>query len=135
MTQQLDPAVPADVWEQTGPVGGADDRGQLPGKAVPVVPFGIAQVREAPVLRHIIGKIGGSNNDVIRLVGYQPQRRWLIITATIQYMVCDSKVNADQSVGMTVTTDQPWSMWSAGEVWIRFAGSGDVGFIAGMDEG
>lgn len=131
----IDPAVPVDVWEQNVSIGGTDAAGALPKAAVPTAAVGVAQVREAPVLRHIIGKLSGVNNDVVRLAGYQPQRRWVIITATIQYMVCDSKHNADVSVGMTVTTDQPWSLWSSAEIWLRFQGNGDVGYVLGMDEG
>jgi len=132
----IDPTVPAEVWEQEGSIGGADLNGRLPGVAIPVIVQGVAVVRDAPTLRSTFGGVAGVPGDSVQLVGYSPKRRSLQIVSSAPYRLCGSAGEAGQAGnGCLITTDAPISVPPAAAVWVRFEGTGFVGFIAGMDEG
>lgn len=130
-----DVRVPDEVWNQDVPTGGADDAGNMPAAAVAVVPVGIVTVRDLAPLRATAGTYELASGSTVRLVGRSPQRRRLLVTSSTQYMLCADENTAQAAMGMTVTTDQPVELRTAGEVWLRAQGNGLFGFWAEYDEG
>lgn len=130
-----DVKVPDAVWNQDMPTGGADELGRIPGAAVAVVPVGVVTVRDVAALRATAGTYTLTINQTVRLVGRSPQRRRLLVCATADYMLCTDENTAQAGVGMTVTSEQPVALETAGEVWLRAVAAGSFGFWSEYDEG
>lgn len=132
--------IPAEDWQQQGPVGGAYD-GHSPELAVNVVAVGITTVREVPTLASASGTVlasaSGSTGQVAQLVSYSPQRRRITIGAVSgSPRLCSNKAQAEAGQGLPIPTGaNPICLPYAGELWVYFPTNTDgVGFFAELDQ-
>lgn len=99
--------LPADVLQQDLPVGGAVD-GDMPERALPVLPVGIVLTRETPSMQAVSGAFTGNAGDVFQLCAESPHRRRLLITAITGYVrVCTTRQDASDGNGLRVLNAQP----------------------------
>lgn len=142
MTQvEYEPAVPSDVWEQAGPVGGADVDGRIPATAKPVLPVGVQTVRVLPTLNGNFGALTAtSGGDAVRLVGRAPQRRQLVVLATSAgaavVTLSDNAQQAKSGYGFRLPLNLPIPLPYAGELWVASATADAlVSFASLVDQG
>lgn len=131
--------VPAEVWTQEGPNGGASG-GLVPALAQAVGVVGVVAVREVPSLAGFAVYIPNVALDFVgQLVGGSPQRRRLLITTAVDIRISTDRGTLSASgAGFLIKANLgPVEIRTADDVFFRVvaAGPGDVTAWVEVDPG
>lgn len=130
--------VSADVWTQDGPVGASDSGFPEPSVMPAVAIAGLVQVRDTPSLMAITGTIPGLGEaTTVHLIGASPQRRRVLISASVDIAVNTDRGAAQQGYGLRIPANgAPVELRAAVDIYVHVLGeSGDVTFWAEVDPG
>jgi hypothetical protein len=95
-------AIPAEVWEQDGPQGGAVN-GVPATRAAVVTVAGVTVTREAPPLTANTNYIPAVvQNTVYHVCGTAPQRRRLLISSNVDIVISTDKGTAQAGQGLRI---------------------------------
>lgn len=131
--------VSADVWTQDGPIGASAAGMPEPEQMRVVAVAGLVQTRETPSLLAITGAIPGAvQGQTFHLIGASPQRRRVLVSASVDVVVNTDKGAAQNGTGLRIPADvAPVELRAAVDIWVNITGAGPglVSFWAEVDPG
>jgi hypothetical protein len=130
-----EPTIADEVTEQALPVGGSDPAGHLPRAALPMVPVGIATVREVPTLEAAPSSQAVVAAATVRIMGRSALRRRVHITATVAVWIGNSELQTTAHRAFRLPANTVWSLAYAGEIWASAEADGTVTWWSEMDAG
>lgn len=142
MSADVNPAVPAAVWEQDMPVGGADTSGRLPRVAAPVVVAGIVTVREVPALAQTSASFPLTTTGRPVHIPYDNRRRRLILSVDYNVIpgayvcVADNEQQAVGGFGLHIPHSTVIVLAGAADMYVQAFGADlNVSWLSELDKG